>query len=81
MSRNDKIKKKWLNGFVTKANIGGEVVIAHSHISCDGNSRMIEKSTRGAKKFVRTRIRSKAKIATRKLKNQAISDIDCPIEQ
>lgn len=74
MSRNDKIRKKWLDGFVTKTDIGGEVVIAHSHISCDGNNRMIAKSTRGAKKFVRTRIRARAKIATRNLKNKAIEE-------
>lgn len=69
-----KLEKNGQMVWFTKADIGGEVVIAHSHISCDGNNRMIAKSTRGAKKFVRTRIRARAKIATRNLKNKAIEE-------
>lgn len=66
-ARDDKIRKKWREGYLTKVSIGDNSVVVHASIDCDGNSRMIAKSKRGAKKFVRTRIRANAKAATRKL--------------
>ncbi|MDI6977219.1 hypothetical protein [Serratia sp. Se-RSBMAAmG] len=74
-ARNDKIRKKWREGYLTKVSIGENSVVVHASIDCDGNSRMIAKSKRGAKKFVRTRIRANAKAATRKLVLKGDSDI------
>jgi hypothetical protein len=74
-ARDDKIRKKWRQGYLTKVSVGGESVVVHASIDCDGNSRMIAKSKRGAKKFVRTRIRANAKAATRKLTLKAEGEI------
>lgn len=40
-ARDDKIRKKWRQGYLTKVSVGGESVVAHASIDCDGNSRMI----------------------------------------
>lgn len=74
-ARDDKIRKKWRQGYLTKVSVGGESVVVQASIDCDGNSRMIAKSKRAAKKFVRTRIRANAKAATRRIMLKAENEI------
>ena len=62
---------RWHKGFGEKVKIGDTIIqvgaIAHLDDTTNGK-RGVAKRLRGAKKFVRTRIRAKVKEATRKLR-------------
>lgn len=67
---------KSMHSWGRKVKVGDEIIAAGAYIGNDFSNgrRGMAKAVRGAKKFVRTRIRVKAKAATQKLANKDYSE-------